>query len=164
MIKITRKIPVSAMSLKTMLYILMIMGSLFFCIGMVISLIPIYKKQISTSVSTAEVVDIVRNESKDSDGRTQINYFPVFVYKANGENIQVTHRFSPSPYEIGDTFEIFYNPKKPNKYYIEGEGSGNWILVMIGSIFTFVGAIFLIVTVKFFLLPFLKAKSRESSI
>ena len=69
----------------------------------------------------AVVKDIVIDEKKDSDGKININKYPIFQYTVNGKIIEVKSviGYSTSDYVVGQKVEIFYNPNKEDEIYIE---------------------------------------------
>ena len=83
---------------------------------------------------------------------SRVRYYPVFSYDANGEAIQVQHNVSPTPYKIGDNFEILYNEEKPEQYYIEGKAGGSWLFNIVGVLFTLIGATMLTVVTIIYIL------------
>lgn len=95
---------------------------LIFIVGGMIS--PFYEKITCTNRTIVEVVDVVKSNSRQGDS----SYISIFSYNANGEQIIISHdsASSASFYEIGDTFMLFYNSRKPEHYYIKGLASGNW--------------------------------------
>lgn len=137
--------------------IFFMMGLIFLCIGLFAFISPYYRKRVCTKITTAKVVDIVKARNRGSKMR-RTSYYPVFNYDASGENITIKHNVSPSPYKIGDTFTLFYDPLKPSKYYIEGRAGGNWVMILIGAIFTPIGIITLIAIIKLFILPYIKTE------
>ena len=58
---------------------------------------------------------------KDSDGKININKYPIFQYTVNGKIIEVKSviGYSTSDYVVGQKVEIFYNPNKEDEIYIE---------------------------------------------
>lgn len=69
-----------------------------------------------------KVERINKSIQRDKGGDTMM-YSPVFSYDVNGTNY--THESSTSSgyckYKAGDRVTVFYNPKNPNKYYVEGD-------------------------------------------
>jgi len=126
------------------------MGAIFLFLGS-FALISLYhRKRVCKNTTTAKVIDIVKKIRKGSK-RGAVSYYPVFNYYANGENITVNHNVSPTPYKVGDTFEIFYNRGKPKQYYIEGKAGGNWVFILVGAIFIPIGILMLVAF--YFILP-----------
>ena len=75
----------------------------------------------ATEKTIAVVKDIVIDEKKDSDGKININKYPIFQYTVNGKIIEVKSviGYSTSDYVVGQKVEIFYNPNKEDEIYIE---------------------------------------------
>ena len=78
-------------------------------------------KKRCTEKTIAIVKDIVIDEKKDSDGKIDINKYPIFQYTVNGKSIEVKSviGYSTSDYVVGQKVEIFYNPNKEDEIYIE---------------------------------------------
>ena len=59
--------------------------------------------------------------SFSSDGKIDINKYPIFQYTVNGKSIEVKSviGYSTSDYVVGQKVEIFYNPNKEDEIYIE---------------------------------------------
>ena len=67
-------------------------------------------------------------------------YYPVFSYKANGEEIEVEHNVSPTDFQVGEYVELKYNSKNPYQYYIEdSKKAGNWVFIVTGMLFAPMG-------------------------
>lgn len=108
---------------------------ILFLAGLYVLISPFYGKLTCTSETIAEVVYLSRHINDFKSGNE--TYAPTFSYNVNGEQITVQHNvyLSQNPYEIGDTLTIFYNPNKPEIFYI---GGIKFINILMGL--SFIGA------------------------
>lgn len=117
-----------------------IVGSIFFIIGIVM-LQNKKKKQINcTSKTYGKIKDIVRHESYNSnDGGYTYTWHPIFEYNIGELKFikESSYGSSKSKYAIGQEIEVYYNPKDYNDYYIAGENTSK----ILGIIFFIVGVI-----------------------
>ena len=73
-----------------------------------------YHKIKCTESTTAKVIGFEKRWSRGSKGRMgRYIYYPVFSYKANGEEIEVEHNVSPTDFQVGEYVKIKYNSKNP---------------------------------------------------
>ena len=98
-----------------------------------------------TEEAIGTVVNVIKEDSTDSDGFTSYTYTPVIEYKVGEKTI--TKRAgsgSGSPeYQINDTIDILYNPNNVEEFIIKGESS-----TLFGIIFIVVGAIAFLVGLR----------------
>jgi len=114
-------------------FVIMRVGVL--CTGFYFVSSPLYRKLTCTQKTIAEVVNLEMTRSHSSSSGSYV-YTPIFSYNVNGEQIVVRHGIaqSSSPYQIGDILTLFYNPSKPESYYIGGFASGNWARIIFGLV------------------------------
>ncbi|ABQ07553.1 DUF3592 domain-containing protein [Flavobacterium johnsoniae] len=100
-------------------------------------------------VVQGDVVELVRERSNNS-----IMYAPVvsFITK-EGSKIEITSSVSSNPpsYNVGETVEIMYNPKEPNKANINSFESlwlGVLVMGIFGIIFFLVGFLIILYGIK----------------
>lgn len=89
----------------------------------------------------AKVIGFEKRWSRGNKGRMgRYVYYPVFSYKANGEEIEVEHNVSPTDFQVGEYVELKYNSKNPYQYYIEdSKKAGNWVFIVAGMLFAPMG-------------------------
>ena len=102
---------------------------------------PFYHKIKCTESTMAKVIGYEKRWSRGNKERMgRYIYYPVFSYKANGEQIEIAHNVSPTNFQEGEYVELKYNPKNPSQYYIEdSKKSGNWAFIVAGLLFTPMG-------------------------
>lgn len=102
---------------------------------------------------TGIVTDVVKEHSSHSNSNGHSNstyYYPVFDYCVNGEIYSQKSNIgngNGSKYQAGQSIEIAYDPNEPNTYYIV-EDKAFFVVYILGGI----GAVFLIISVTFFIL------------
>ncbi|MBQ6555472.1 MAG: DUF3592 domain-containing protein [Firmicutes bacterium] len=100
----------------------------------------IKKKQRCTARTVGTIVEI--KEDRDSDSKTE--YSPVYQYNTGTQMIRKKANFSTSSkrkYKLGDTTEIFYDPKKPELFYVKGQQMGyaaGIFLIIMGGVLMFI--------------------------
>ena len=116
-------------------------GFIFTIVGIFILIYPFYHKIKCTEPTMAKVIGFEKRWSRGSKGRMgRYIYYPVFSYKANGEEIEVEHNVSPTDFQVGEYVELKYNSKNPYQYYIEdSKKAGNWVFIVTGMLFTPMG-------------------------
>ena len=116
-------------------------GFVFTIVGIFILIYPFYHKIKCTEPTMAKVIGFEKRWSRGSKGRMgRYVYYPVFSYKANGEEIEVEHNVSPTDFQVGEYVELKYNSKNPYQYYIEdSKKAGNWVFIITGMLFTPMG-------------------------
>lgn len=116
-------------------------GFIFTIVGIFILIYPFYHKIKCTEPTMAKVIGFEKRWSRGSKGRMgRYIYYPVFSYKANGEEIEVEHNVSPTDFQVGEYVELKYNSKNPYQYYIEdSKKAGNWVFIITGMLFTPMG-------------------------
>lgn len=122
-----------------------LVGVVFFIVGRAI-LKRRRKREINcTSQTYGKVVDLVRRESRDSDGNYSSSWHPVFEYRIGGLTFVKESSFgrSQAKFAIGQNVEIYYNPEDYNEFYVPGETTPK----LIGTVFTAVGAVAILVAV-----------------
>jgi hypothetical protein len=122
-----------------------LLGIIFLIIGIVM-IENRKKKEIRCTLKTyGKVKDIVRRQSYDSDGNYSHSWNPVFEYKIGELTFikESNYGSSQSKYAIGQDVEVYYNPEDYNDYYITDE----MLPVTIGTIFTVVGIVAIIISI-----------------
>lgn len=116
-------------------------GFIFTIVGIFILIYPFYHKIKCTEPTMAKVIGFEKRWSRGNKGRMgRYIYYPVFSYKANGEEIEVEHNVSPTDFQVGEYVELKYNSKNPYQYYIEdSKKAGNWVFIITGMLFTPMG-------------------------
>ena len=116
-------------------------GFVFTIVGIFILIYPFYHKIKCTEPTMAKVIGFEKRWSRGSKGRMgRYVYYPVFSYKANGEEIEVEHNVSPTDFQVGEYVELKYNSKNPYQYYIEdSKKAGNWVFIITGMLFAPMG-------------------------
>ena len=116
-------------------------GFIFTIVGIFILIYPFYHKIKCTELTMAKVIGFEKRWSRGNKGRMgRYVYYPVFSYKANGEEIEVEHNVSPTDFQVGEYVELKYNSKNPYQYYIEdSKKAGNWVFIITGMLFTPMG-------------------------
>ena len=116
-------------------------GFIFTIVGIFILIYPFYHKIKCTEPTMAKVIGFEKRWSRGSKGRMgRYVYYPVFSYKANGEEIEVEHSVSPTDFQVGEYVELKYNSKNPYQYYIEdSKKAGNWVFIVAGMLFAPMG-------------------------
>ena len=101
-------------------------GMIFIIIGVIFFIVEIVKKKKCKVTTNATVIDIARDQSRDSDGSYSTTLHPVFEYEVSGNIYVKKSRYGSSSckYYIGQQVEILYNEKNPNQYYVKGSLSG----------------------------------------
>ena len=102
-----------------------VIGIVFFIIGLFMFKNR-KKKEIScTSKTYGKVTDIVRHESRGSDGTYSSTWHPVFEYNVGELKFIKESPFggSSSKYAVGQNIEVCFNPENYNEYYIEGDNT-----------------------------------------
>lgn len=125
-----------------------LVGGVFAVIGAVFLIVAIvneinYSKAVPV---TAEVIDVVSRTSLDDDLDEVTSYYPVYRYSYKGETYTITpnESYGDDP-KAGDVKNIRISAKNPEK--IVGWGL-SLIFGFMGSIFFFLGTLFLIFTRK----------------
>ena len=122
-----------------------LVGVVFFVIGTAMRANRKRKEENCTSRTWGTVVDLVRRESRDSDGTYSASWHPVFEYHIGGMTFIKESNFgsSQAKFAIGQNVEIYYNPGDYNEFYVPGEK----LPKLIGTIFTAVGVAAILVAV-----------------
>lgn len=123
-------------------------GILFLILGIVIFRVFKKKQERASAITTATVVEIIRERSHSSSS-TMVTYHPVYEYYANGQMQRVRSSVgsSPCPYQVGEQVELHFNPDKPREIFIEKDLRILWLIRIlfcgIGGLFAILGAAFL---------------------
>ena len=114
-------------------------GIIFAGIGIFLLINGNELKKRCTAETVGTVVEIVREESTDSDGDMEYTYYPIIEYKAGDSviNRKSSAGSSSSKYNVNDKVDILYNPNKAEEFIIKGDNSSN----ILGIIFIVVGII-----------------------
>lgn len=98
------------------------------------------KRRRCTEETTATIVDVNRDFSRDEDGHKDYSYTPVFEFSARGMTVRRQGgNFSSCrrKFKVGEVRQVRYNPNNPNEFYVVGEGgntSGGIWLILLGVI------------------------------
>ncbi len=97
-----------------------------------------------TQETTARVRELKKKTSGKPGKPGSVRYYPVFEYRANGQFLRVESKIgSDKPaYQAGDEVKICYNPDSRRDFYIPGSTAA----ITIGSVFTVLGIIAVMVT------------------
>ena len=114
-----------------------LIGIIFLIIGIVMNNNRKKKEMNCTSMTSGKVTDLVRHESRDSDGGYSSSWHPVFEYNIGELKFikESIYGSSQSKYAIGQKVEVYYNPEDYNEYYI----AGFTLPKTLATIFTFIG-------------------------
>ena len=116
-----------------------LVGIIFAIAGGIIFVKEVLKRKKCNVSTNGTVIDIARDESRDSDGNIKITLHTIFEYNVSGNIYVKKSNFGSSncKYHIGQEVEILYNAEKPDEYYVKGS-FGSMIL---GAIFMICGII-----------------------
>ena len=130
-------------------FLLIIFAILFIGIGIFVLVQGNALAKRCTQEAVGTVVNVVREESTDSDGFTQYTYIPVIEYKAGERTItKQSSKGSGAPeYQINDTIDILYNPNNVEEFIIKGESN-----TLFGIVFIVIGIIVFLVGLRQLLL------------
>ena len=122
-----------------------LIGVVFFIIGTSIRRNRKKKVQRCTSHTYGKVVDLVRRESRDSDGNYSSSWHPVFEYRIGGLTFVKESNFgrSQAKFGIGQNVDIYYDPDNYNDFYVPEETLPNTL----GIIFAAVGVVAIVVAI-----------------
>lgn len=102
------------------------------------------KKRRCTEKTDATVVDIKLDKDTDEDGVTSNSYIPVFEFFAGGRMIRKAASFSVSSkrkFKKGDVKTVFYDPHKPEYFYMKGQQMGysaGIVMICFGALLMFI--------------------------
>lgn len=85
------------------------------------------KRARCTEETTATIVGVNEDVSRDDDGHNDYSYTPVFEFSARGTTVRRQGGNSSSrrrKFKVGEVKGVHYNPQNPNEFYVIGE-SGN---------------------------------------
>lgn len=104
------------------------------------------RKEICTAQIFGRVVEIVRHEETDHEGRS-VTYTPVFAYTVAGYEYRKTSTASSSfcRFKQGDEVTVYYDPIDPQDSYVLEDRAGN----LVGPLFAAFGALGIILAVVF---------------
>lgn len=108
-------------------------GLLFFFIGFALGRTFRRQRERATVRTTAAVVDLAMLSRRQRDGYHSTTFSPTYEFYINGEAVQVRSSISqsPSPVQVGDEVELYYNPDNYKEIYIEREGRIKKLLTVI---------------------------------
>lgn len=112
-------------------------GLIFLLIGIFIGSIYASKVKRCSACTIGTVAEIVQGYFKDDDHRWQRGYRPVFEYYVNGQLFQCISKTMVNSIKLtsGQSVTIYYNPEKPQQYYVKEYIYSN----LIGKVFVAVG-------------------------
>lgn len=122
-----------------------IVGIIFWIIGIIILNNRKKKELRCTSKTYGKVTDIVRHQSYDSDNGYSSSWYPIFEYTIGELKFikESPYGSSHSKYAIGQTVEIYYNPKNYHEYYIPSDTLSKTL----ATIFTIVGIVAILLAI-----------------
>ena len=121
-----------------------LLGLIFLTVGTGMLSTESKKHKQYTQETTARIKEMKEKQSGKSGKPGSVRYYPVFEYRANGQFLRVESKVgSDKPsWKVGDEVKIFYNPDSKRDYYIPG----NTTALIIGSVFTILGIVVVIIT------------------
>mgnify|MGYP003292213003 CR=1 FL=1 len=96
----------------------------------------------------ATCIDLGEHKSYDSESDSYtIQYYPIYEFNYNYENLKVTSSFSSSRnVYVGEQVELLINPRKPKEFiYADGQKSVHKTLITAGMLFIIIGIMYNIV-------------------
>lgn len=111
-----------------------IIGTVFLCVGIGIMLWERRLKRSCTLTCSAEVVDVVKQETHSVDDSRMISWYPVYEYSVNGSVHQKTASVGgrKGQLQIGQKVTIHVNPDNPDEFYCEKTAAGHIRGVFLG--------------------------------
>jgi len=111
---------------------LLLVGLAFFAAGVSMLVTQLKKKKFNTAAATAEIIGYHVEESHRAKDHSVV-YYPVLRYYAAGQWYEERGDVGRGKrtYAVGDRVEVFYNPQKPESFYILGDKS-SLIMAVIG--------------------------------
>ncbi len=118
---------------------IILVGLLFLIIGIGLSRNAKKKLRVCTAVTSAKVKRNVRADSVTFGASSPYLAYPVFEYYVGEEKYEREYAIGTSKvrYQEGQTVNIFYNPKKPTMFYVQGDR----LQSKLGTIFKIVGIV-----------------------
>lgn len=107
--------------------VLYIVAAAMLLIGILIVLFDRRKRARCTEETTAAIVGVNRDYSRDDDGHKDYSYTPVFEFSVRGVTVRREGGTSSSrkrKFRPGDVRQVRYNPSNPNEFVVVGD-SGN---------------------------------------
>lgn len=107
-------------------------GAVFLLITLILRKLRLSKEQKCTMTVPATVVELAYHRNQSGGA-----YYPVVEFAVNGESVRVKSGSGsrPARYEQGQRVTVCYDPDKPKRFYIEGDGT----LALLEKIFLFIG-------------------------
>ncbi len=106
-------------------------------IGVLIVIFDRRKRARCTEETTAMIIGVNRDFSRDDDGHKEYSYTPIFEFSARGVTVrrQGGSSFSRKrKVKVGETKQVRYNPENPNEFVVVGDsgntGGGVTLIVM----------------------------------
>lgn len=131
----------------------LILGVVFMGLGIGFKSVIDKKAAVCTARTEAVVTEINREVNLSAGGDSYRSWFPVFSYRANGEEITVRSKIGKEKkvFEAGQKVELYYNPDNVTEYYVPKENASVFPRIFIG-----VGGTFVVLGILSFLLMRLK--------
>ena len=125
---------------------LIVVGAILIVIGVINLIKTICMLHKCTQPAVACIVEVKREVADIDENYLQYGYIyiPVYEYSANGEKIRCDgKRVSANEYtyQINDTVNIRYNPKKTTEFFIEDQD----VFIGVGGMFFMVGLCMVII-------------------
>ena len=140
---------------------MVILGSIFLAVGLlmilvvlIILLVSRHTREHATCRANGEVIRMLSRSSSNDLGSRQSKraYSPEMKYMVGDKEVisHPTVYVYPCNYKVGDILPILYDPDKPTRVIVEGEGKSKIVLLIVG----FVGGIVLLIGLFMILLYF----------
>ncbi|MCH5282006.1 MAG: DUF3592 domain-containing protein [Lachnospiraceae bacterium] len=123
---------------------------IFICVSVIISRFRAKKVKNCTCTTMGRVVDMKYEISHvgTDDNAPMSAWYPVFEYYVNGISIMRKSHFGTSKpaFQIGQPVTVFFNPAKPEEYYVKEEKTSSLLLKIFLIVGIVLGAIGSIIT------------------
>ena len=99
-----------------------------------------------TASAEGTVIEIITEDSTDSDGFTTYTYYPVIQYTVDGKTVskKSSSGSNPSKYNVNDKVDVLYDPNKVEDYIIKGDKTTSFfgiIFIVAGIAVAIIGVI-----------------------
>lgn len=122
------------MEASTALYVV---AAAMILIGVLVVIFDRKKRCRCTEETTATIVDVNSDFSRDEDGHKDYSYTPVFEFTARGMTVRRQGGTSSSrkrKFKVGEMRQVRYDPANPNVFYVVGDGGnsagGIWLIIL----------------------------------
>lgn len=118
-----------------------IVGIIFFIVGMILSSNAKRKFKVCTAITSAKVLKNVKERYSHNVSDPYYDYLihPVFEYYVGEERFEREYTIGTSKvkYQDGSSINILYNPNKPTMFYVEGDKTQS----ILGKVFKIAGIV-----------------------